>query len=483
MKIALTVVILALTASLALCCQAQSVEKAVPQDPAVRLKRQKETLAWNERTLVGAYDRVGKKSPRWDRQAREALDMMARSVSRVEDPPPSPETVRGAFRKAVEAGCDDPLIAFTHFRYNVLGPDASFDQPLAQAVKRLVESKYPSVRKATALYMSAARQAERAKTDPTAVRGAVQDVDRALGLMAQSFAEDGAGTPLEHVWLENLRKNVAPILKTTEGNLEAAYNHVDAALAKVPAAKSVRLIYRGIFYKEWAWEARGTGFADTVSPENDRKFAERLEKAGKAMSEAWKRNPAHSAIPTVMIEVSKGLGTDRQDMEQWFERAMRLDENNLWACAQKLDWLCAKWHGTDEEAIAFGRACRDTRNYRARIPLLLASAHSEASHRLPDEAQRRAYLGRDDVWNDLQTVFEEHLKQFPDDAGNRTHYAALACLARQYDEAARQFRTLGDRLHPDRYYSEEFLKRARDESLAKARTSVSQRSHFQTPRS
>jgi hypothetical protein len=482
MKVASTVVILALSASLALCRQAHSAQEAVPQDPAVRLKRQKDTLAWNERTLVGAYERVGKKSPRWDREAREALGLMARSVSRVEDPPPSPEAVRGAFRKAVEAGCDDPLIAFTHFRYNVMGPDASFDQPLAEAVKRLVESKYPSVRKATAFYASAARKSERAKTDPNAARGAVQDVDRALGLMAKSFAEDGTGTPLEHVWLENLRKNAAPILKNSEGNLQAAYNHIDAALAKVPAAKTVRLIYRGIFFKEWAWEARGTGFADTVSPENDRKFVERLEVAGKAMSEAWKRNPAHSAIPTVMIEVSKGLGADRKDMEQWFQRAMRLDENNLWACAQKLDWLCAKWHGTDEEAIAFGRACRDTQNFRARIPLLLASAHSEASHRLPDGDQRRAYLGRDDVWNDLHMVFEEHLKRFPDDAENRTHYAALAYLAKQYDEATRQFRTLGDRLRPDRYFPEEFLKRARDESLAGARTSVSERSHFLTPR-
>jgi hypothetical protein len=481
MKVASIAVILALTALLAPCCSAQSAEYAVPQDSTVRLKLQKETLAWNERTLAGAYDRVGKKSPRWDHLAREALGLMARSVSKVDDSPPSPAAVRGAFRKAVEAGCDDPLIAFTHFRYNVMGPDASLDQPLGEAVKRLVESKYPSVRKATALYTSAARKGERARTDPTAARGAVEDVDRALGLMGKSFAEDGAGMPLEHVWLENLRKNVAPILKTTEGSLETAYHHVDAALVKVPAAKTVRLIYRGIFFKEWAWEARGAGFADTVSPENAQKFSNRLEESGKAMSEAWKRNPAHSAIPTVMIEVSKGLGTDRKDMEQWFQRAMRLDENNLWACAQKLDWLCAKWHGSDEEAIAFGRACRDTQNYRAMIPLLLASAHSEASHRLPDEDQRRAYLGRDDVWNDLHTVFDEHLKRFPDDAENRTHYAGLAWLARRYDQAARQFRTLGDRLHPDRYYSEEFLKRARDESLAGARTAISERSRFMTP--
>ena len=217
---------------------------------------------------------------------------MARSVSKASDPPPSPDEVRAAFKKAVDAGCDDPLIVFTNVRYNVMGPDKSSDKPLAEAVDRLLKSNYPSVRKATALYISAARKSTRAKTDPKAARESVGEVDRALGLLSRSFAEDGAGTALENVWLENLRNNVTPTLKVTEGSLKAVYDHVDAALAKVPAAKTLRLIYRGIFYKEYAWEARGKGFADTVSPENAQKFHDRLEEADKAMREAWRSTPS-----------------------------------------------------------------------------------------------------------------------------------------------------------------------------------------------
>ncbi len=447
--------------------EARGADAPIPQNPQTRQKRLREILSWNERTLVGAYDRVGKKSPRWDRQAREALRLMALSVSKASDPPPSPDEVRAAFKKAADAGCDDPLIVFNNVRYNVVGPDESSDKPLAEATDRLLKSNYPSVRKATALYISAARKSARAKSDPTAARETVGEVDRALKLLPRSFAEDGAGTPLESVWLENLRNNVTPILKVTQGSLKGAYDHVDAALATVPSAKALRLIYRGTFYKEYAWEARGKGFADTVSDENAQKFHDRLEQADKALSEAWALNPEHTAIPTVMLEVVKGLGTDRQDMEKWFDRAMSLDNNNVYACGQKLDWLSARWYGSDKEVVAFGRACRDTRNYPSGIPLLLVTAHFAVCGRLPED-QMRDYLSQDEVWKDLRGVFEEHLKRLPDDRATRTRYAAFAWLSKRYDEAARQFRTLGDGFVADKSFSEAFLKRARDESYSKA---------------
>ncbi len=447
--------------------EARGADAPIPQNRQARQKRLREALSWNEKTLVGAYDRVGKRSPRWDRQAREALGLMARSVSKASDPPPSPDEVRAAFKKAVDAGCDDPLIVFTNVRYNVMGPDKSSDKPLAEVVDRLLKSNYPSVRKATALYISAARKSTRAKTDPEAARESVGEVDRALGLLSRSFAEDGGSTPLEHVWLENLKNNVTPTLKVTEGSLKAVYDHVDAALAKVPAAKTLRLIYRGIFYKEYAWEARGKGFADTVSPENAQMFHDRLEQADKAMREAWALNPEHSAIPTVMIEVVKGLGSDRQDMETWFERAMNLDCNNVYACSQKLTWVSARWYGSDEEVVAFGRACRDTRNYPSGIPLLLVTAHWDVCDRLPED-QMREYLSQDKVWKDISGVYEEHLKRFPDHRAERTRYAAFGWLSKRYDEAARQFRTLGDGFVADKVFSEAFLKRARDESYSKA---------------
>ena len=49
-------------------------------------KRYRERLEWNRRTLEGAYEKVGKKDPRWDGPAREALDLAARLFSQQVDP-------------------------------------------------------------------------------------------------------------------------------------------------------------------------------------------------------------------------------------------------------------------------------------------------------------------------------------------------------------------------------------------------------------
>ena len=73
----------------------------------------------------------------------------------------------------------------------------------------------------------------------------------------------------------------------------------------------------------------------------------------------------------ITVEMAIGEG-NRDEMEKWFKRAMDADSDNLNACKQKLLWLEPKWHGSPEEMLRFARACRDTKNWRSGIPLVLA---------------------------------------------------------------------------------------------------------------
>ena len=58
-----------------------------------RQRRRGDALRWNRKTLAGAYDKVGKKDPRWDKPAREALEALARLFGRAVDPAASFEDV------------------------------------------------------------------------------------------------------------------------------------------------------------------------------------------------------------------------------------------------------------------------------------------------------------------------------------------------------------------------------------------------------
>jgi hypothetical protein len=89
-------------------------EVSIPQDPQRQEQRFREMLAWNSRTLGGAYEKVGKKDPRWDKYAREALDAAARNFSHVIDPQTYLWDIQRATQNAVALGCDDPLILYLH---------------------------------------------------------------------------------------------------------------------------------------------------------------------------------------------------------------------------------------------------------------------------------------------------------------------------------------------------------------------------------
>jgi hypothetical protein len=147
----------------------------------------------------------------------------------------------------------------------------------------------------------------------------------------------------------------------------------------------------------------------------------------------------------MLIEIDKAIGGDRATMELWFDRAMRANSDNREACWSKLDWLDPKWHGTAEEMLAFGKACRDTKNWRAGITLLACDAYRRYTNLLPPP-QRGRFLGSPEVLSDVKSIYDEYLKHSPDDDVARTKYAAILALTGQFPEAHAQFEILGDRL-------------------------------------
>jgi hypothetical protein len=146
-----------------------------------------------------------------------------------------------------------------------------------------------------------------------------------------------------------------------------------------------------------------------------------------------------------MLDIDKAVGGDRATMELWFDRAMRADGDRYAACLTKLDWLDPKWHGTAEEMLAFGRACRATKNWRAGITLLVGDAHQRYASSL-GPAGRSQYLGRPEVWSEIKAVYDEYLVHHPNNDVARSKYAALAYLGGHHYEAYIQFKVLGDRL-------------------------------------
>ena len=280
--------------------------------------------------------------------------------------------------------------------------------------------------------------------------------ETALVLVGESFKSDGLTPSLRRGWRSELVVLWNSMMHLS-GDSKQAFEKIDATLAKIPAARGLRLHLTGDFYTHYAWRARGSGLAVGVTEVGWRKFTERAAEARKALEDAWDLDPTDSQSAAAMITVEMAIGEgNRVEMEKWFSRAMEADSDNLDACNRKLLWLEPKWHGSEEDVLDFGRACRDTRNWRAGIPLLVAEAHRRLAEYLPI-TKRVDYYDNPAVWEDIHGVYTDYLKNDPDNQLVRSEYAAFCYLCSQYKEAHAEFQRLGDQLAPGTRFSAKTL--------------------------
>lgn len=430
--------------SLILTAPTLGADKPIPQDISKVEKRARERLEWYRRSFAGAYDKVGSKDPRWDEKALALLDLVARQNGERGVHIPR-EDVTKAGKAAIDAGCDDPLVVSIYER-SVTGAESEREMIRRKkaAYTALVESRYPARRRASALEGRASVVLTQRGRDVAASDSAKADIDAALALLAESAREEEPNRFWEEWWFEYLNDFIADYRKLGI-DPPKALERVDVVLAKVPEAKAIRLPLRGKFWLDYGWEARTTAFAPAVPAGAFQTFEERLTEAKKAFEAAWELDHEDARSATSLLDIDKAIGGDRATMELWFERAMTADADRYGACLTKLDWLDPKWHGNLDEMIAFGRACKATKNWQAGLTLLDAEAHRRYASKLP-VPERRNYVGSPQVWSEIRGVYEEYLGHYPLSNEVRSKYAAMAYVGGHWQEAHAQFQILGDTL-------------------------------------
>jgi hypothetical protein len=170
-----------------------------------------------------------------------------------------------------------------------------------------------------------------------------------------------------------------------------------------------------------------------------------MVEASKTLKQAWSLNPKSYRVPNMMLVVITSLGGGRDEMEVWFRRAMELKDNNVLACLGKMNYLDPKWHGSREEMMEFGKACRATKNWRGGITVIAASVHIRWAFQL-DAMEATAYLQSPGVWEDGKSIYEEYLSHHTKDVAIRSEYAGFTYFCGRRDEAAKQFNILGDKI-------------------------------------
>lgn len=159
------------------------------------------------------------------------------------------------------------------------------------------------------------------------------------------------------------------------------------------------VLVRGCHAVHWAWEARGGKRAEYTSGEQFREFARRLKLAENLLDEVVARDPDDVTAWTWLVMTARGRQVGRAEAQKRFDEVVRRHPLHIVAHEQYLQFLCAKWSGSDELMFDFARKATAAAPDGSWLSEMIAIAHLEKWMSLPG--------GEDAEWVKQPQVREE----------------------------------------------------------------------------
>ena len=420
-------------------------------DDATVAAEQKAALAWNMNILVGAYDGIGSRNPKWDDAARKGLTLTARLWAH--DPTRPGDADDQAWywlHTAVKLGCDDPLVQYLDVQYSRADIDAleGAHQTYYTMIK-LIPTRYHAFLKSVALVesadslslASAGKHLSKEEWEPR-WNSILVIINRAHELSPALFAdrEIPAGQLIDHMndFFDPWGRG---------GNDRMKYfSWVEEEWVKVRSPKDPLLqLMRADLLTASAWDVRGTGWAKDVKEDAWPIFYDRLRQAeaeaAKAVAQGW----SNFAIVRVMNSVALGLDYSDAEKDQWFELGKRLSPGDIRPYYSRAYALSPRWHGPGDDVHGFTRQLKATGGWTDELPFLLINAYEDKWCGCAGASEQ--YLSRPEVTADVLAVFQPFLAKYPDSGWARGQYVRWLARAGRWTEVKSQLKLIA----PDRF--------------------------------
>lgn len=187
----------------------------------------------------------------------------------------------------------------------------------------------------------------------------------------------------------------------------------------------------------YAWEARGTGYANTVTPEGWRLMRERLGTAAEVLEEARKKGPVDIYWYSTALMVGLGQGWEKTHFDQVVEDALKAEPAYWHIQTERAYSLLPRWYG--EEG--------DWQAYALEVAKDPAGLGDEAYARIVMRLSRYyADMVRDarTDWPRTKNGMEKLLEKHPESITLQNHAARLGAYGRDREFTKFWFDKLGD---------------------------------------
>jgi Sel1 repeat/Domain of unknown function (DUF4124)/Domain of unknown function (DUF4034) len=194
----------------------------------------------------------------------------------------------------------------------------------------------------------------------------------------------------------------------------------------------------------YGWEARGNGYANTVSEEASKILADSVNKAfilaNKAPADPRDDCPERYHL---LLRIGRTEGWDRQTFTSALDRAIKFEPQYYWYYGQTTVYLEPRWYGQEGEWISFA----DTADILAR-----RAGNREIYTRLLIPMWQNEWQNFDDVtisWEKMKKGFYDMERDHPNSPYNLNELAKFACLAKDKEAAKAAFAKIKNKPYLD----------------------------------
>jgi hypothetical protein len=211
-------------------------------------------------------------------------------------------------------------------------------------------------------------------------------------------------------------------------------------IAANPTSVTARVAYAD-FLTSYAWQARGSGFADSVTDAAWHLFGERLAAAGEILKEGRELPEKDPMWWMVALRLALGQGWPKEQYNAMLEEAVSFEPKFWGYHTTRAYSLLPRWHGQpgDWEAYAEQAAERPDglgAEVYARIVIRLRGFHDNVF------GETKA------SWPKTREGLEIMLKKYPDSLEIASNAARLASIAQDREMAQQMFARIGDQYLP-----------------------------------
>ena len=181
------------------------------------------------------------------------------------------------------------------------------------------------------------------------------------------------------------------------------------------------------YWSDYAWQARGTGFSSSVTPDGWKLFRERLEKEERILLDTKLYADALPIWYDEMIIVQSALGRPEDERDKIFLEGAQKYKTYYPIYFTMLNFLSPKWGGSWETVDNLVKwSVENTKEIDGNT--MYARLYWSASQGLPKDVK----LFGDTLasWPKMKSGFEDLMARHPKSKWNLNNYAKFACMAK-----------------------------------------------------